>query len=93
MPDLLRESGSFGTHWMLQDSIEVHHGKESATVSGDDMVKVIRALHSGEDNDFSPVACQVLDWSRKDIGHSAGWGAVVKAIGGTDKAPTCKAAH
>lgn len=91
MPDLLRESGSFGTHWMLQDNIKVHHGEESATISGDEMVNVIRALHSGDDNNFTPVACQILGWSREDSGHSVGWTAVLKALGGTVKVPTCKA--
>jgi hypothetical protein len=47
MPALLRRSGSFGTHWMLQPRITVCRdpGCERAmTLSGDDVVALLRRL-------------------------------------------------
>ena len=101
MPDLLRESGSFGTHWMLQERIRVHPAadpkadkaqkdEDPVDLSGKEMVEVIRALHTGVSGELKPDACKVLHWSRKDAGHSKGWSEVLAALGGTDAAPTCK---
>jgi hypothetical protein len=47
MPALLRRSGSFGTHWMLQSSITVCEDpacSESMVLKGDEVVDVLRAL-------------------------------------------------
>jgi hypothetical protein len=90
MPNLLRQSGSFGTHWMLQDRIKVRHVEETVTLSGDEMIGVIRALHTGDTQRLSAPACQVLEWSREDKGHQDGWAGVLAAIGGTDPPPACK---
>lgn len=101
MPDLLRESGSFGTHWMLQERIRVRpaadpkaepgqKGEDPVELTGKEMVQVIRALHTGVSSELKPDACKVLHWSRKDTGHSKGWSQVLDALGGTDPAPTCE---
>lgn len=92
LPDILRRSGSFGTHWMLQDRIEVHAGADKETVTGQEMVRVIRAMHSGDTSGLSGAGCRVLAWSRQDAGHRDGWNAVVKALGGSDAAAECKPA-
>lgn len=82
MPDLLRESSSFGTDWMLQSTIRVRHGEEMRTISGRDMVQVIRALHTpGAEQGLSAPACSVLSWSCEEEGHQRGWRAVREALG------------
>jgi hypothetical protein len=48
MPNMLRTSGSFGTHWMLQKFIKVDNGSESKTFKGTDMVSALRAAYAGE---------------------------------------------
>ncbi|MFZ5550868.1 MAG: hypothetical protein ACOZJX_19375 [Pseudomonadota bacterium] len=93
MPDLLRESSSFGTHWMLQGTIRVRHGDDTRTIGGRDMVQVIRALHSpGAERGLSAPACRVLAWSREDQGHQRGWQAVREALGGRAPPPVACAA-
>lgn len=90
MPDRLRESGSFGTHWMLQKRITIHHGSASETISGEEMVDVLRALHApGADRDLAPAACRILHWSREDASHRKGWLALITALGGRDTPPAC----
>ena len=94
MPDHLRESGSFGTNWMLQQWIRVREDlkshSEHVTIKGEEMIRVLRALHTpGADKDLHPKPCQVLHWSRDDFGHQDGWAQVVKTLGGTDAQPTC----
>jgi len=47
MPRLLRRSGSFGTHWMMQERITVCRDpqcRSRITLRGDDVVQVLRAL-------------------------------------------------
>ncbi len=71
MPDELRTSDSFGTHWMLQPLIKVKHqqppGETSeVTLKGPEMVQVLRYLYTDE----SPAALSadartVLGWARK----------------------------
>ncbi|WP_395702870.1 hypothetical protein [Aquabacterium sp.] len=90
MPDLLRESGSFGTHWMLQGTIRVRHGEDSRSISGPQAVQVIRALHTpGAEQGLDGAACTVLQWARADAGHSTGWAAVRAALGGHDTPLGC----
>jgi Patatin-like phospholipase len=94
MPDHLRDSGSFGTNWMLQSWIRVRNesdsNSEDVTIKGEEMIRVLRALHTpGADKDLHPKPCQVLNWSRSDFGHKDGWGRVVKVLGGADRQPTC----
>jgi hypothetical protein len=86
MPALLRESGSFGTHWMLQNTINVRHGSDVRKVTGHEMVKVIRALHSpSAECHLSADGREVLRWSREDETHSRGWGDVTTALAGLTK--------
>lgn len=47
MPLCLRESGSFGTHWMLQPNIEINIGHpKKRRISGPKMIRLLRSLHS-----------------------------------------------
>jgi hypothetical protein len=90
MPDLLRKSGSFGTHWMLQGTIEVRHGEETAKLSGADVVGMLRALHrTGRIEGLEESACQVLRWSVDDAAHRHAWSGLVSALGGEPAPPTC----
>src|SRR3954447_4945520 len=95
MPNRLRESGSFGTHWMLQRRINIRESREKhsreQTITGDEMITVLRALHTpGFHAKLSPGACKVLMWSQGDPEHSEGWLEVVSAFGGSDASPTCE---
>jgi hypothetical protein len=94
MPDRLRESGSFGTHWMLQSRITVRESKDkgadSRTITGDEMVAVLRALHTpGFHGKLSSKACTVLEWAYADPAHSGGWSELVTALGGSNPKPDC----
>jgi hypothetical protein len=92
MPNILRESGSFGTHWMLQRSIRVRTGDESEVISGHDMIEVLRALHSqGDGRDLTPGACAVLAWSRRDSSYELGWSELLTAAGTTNPPLVCAA--
>ncbi len=77
MPDLLREAGSFGTHWMLQGRILVRHNGDRLTISGKEAIDVIRSLHApAAVSRLSDDGCKVLRWSLEDGGHREGWQAV-----------------
>jgi len=88
MPDILRESGSFGTHWMLQNTIRVRHQRPAASstvdskvvddtvrVSGPEMVEVLRSLQSGDVSCLSKDGKTVTQWVVKDKEHDAQWAA------------------
>ena len=49
MPLMLRESGSFGTHWMLQGEINVAHGGVKVSISGEEAVQILRSLYTRGD--------------------------------------------
>ncbi len=68
MPLCLRQSGSFGTHWMLQPNIEIVLATgRSLTLKGHEMIDLLRAMHSpGGHKKLSPAAEAVLDNARKD---------------------------
>jgi hypothetical protein len=101
MPDMLRESGSFGTHWMLQNTIRVRHrvvsnagssavpGEESITISGREMMNVLRWLHSPQMQRLSRDACRIFEWARDDRGHQEGWMQVEASTGASPQQPTC----
>ncbi len=67
MPRFLRTSGSFGTHWMLQEHITVKHPEKDKTVSkhfyGWEVVQALRAAYgcraAGDAN-----AALLADWIR-----------------------------
>ncbi len=87
MPDILRKSGSFGTHWMLQDTIKVHHQdaaasglkdedkppEQAAKVPGVEMVRLMRALQSADVKNLSPDGCKILGWAWGDTKPTKGW--------------------
>lgn len=71
MPLDLRESGSFGTHWMLQPTIEVRNhdpaNGESLKIKGVEMVQLLRQLQAGGDGSgLKPPARTILGWARQD---------------------------
>jgi predicted acylesterase/phospholipase RssA len=61
MPSILRMSGSFGTHWMLQDYIDVKRGDISKTFKGTQVVRALRAAYGCRDAGDSS---QLVDWIR-----------------------------
>jgi hypothetical protein len=68
MPLLLRKSGSFGTHWMLQPHIEVQSGGgDSRQLTGEETLQLLRELHgTGQGSKLSVNARAVLGWVRQD---------------------------
>ena len=74
MPRSLRESGSFGTHWMLQPNIKIDLGPhDTRNIKGEEMVELLRVLHgTGRNKKLSPDAQAVLDYTRDDNGWSRG---------------------
>jgi hypothetical protein len=68
MPLCLRESGSFGTHWMLQPRVEIRSTSNgSRTLTGEEMITLLRVLHgAGMHDRLSPDARDVLEWARRD---------------------------
>ena len=104
MPDILRQSGSFGTHWMLQHSIKVRHRRDtdlsaskddhdSLTISGEEMVQLIRTLHSAQPDALSKNACRIYHWVAEDTAHANGWASVQKALGGSPAPAVCEREH
>ncbi len=106
MPDQLRQSGSFGTHWMLQSRITVSRpnvpdtiqAKEagndppSITITGQEMVAVLRALHTaGFHGQLSTKACTVLRWANEDASHAHAWSELVTGLGGSISRAECSA--
>jgi hypothetical protein len=67
MPHCLRQSGSFGTHWMLQPAIDIDLGAEgSKTLKGGEMIALLRAMHSsGHGGKLSADAQVVLNYILK----------------------------
>lgn len=50
MPEELRTSGTFGTHWRLQPTIPYKLGNgKFLTIPGEGVIKVLRALHGNEE--------------------------------------------
>lgn len=79
MPRALRESGSFGTHWMLQPHITVSlktNGPQRLT--GEQMIGLLRAMHGTKGTGtFSPQVQAVFNEAMTDTG----WRAGAKALG------------
>jgi len=80
MPRILREAGSFGTHWMLQDWIRVKHEDASATIGGLEMVRVLRALYGHHSSDqLSEPGGKVLEWVRASNEYQK-WEALIRSL-------------
>jgi hypothetical protein len=68
MPSELRQSGSFGTHWMLQPNITVTTKTVgSVTLHGDEVVKIIRGLFFGTGDGLTAKARSVYDDTRREF--------------------------
>jgi hypothetical protein len=63
MPNMLRTSGSFGTHWMLQKFIKVDNGSKTQTFKGTDVVDALRAAYAGRA--AAGESAQLASWIRK----------------------------
>lgn len=74
MPRSLRESGSFGTHWMLQPNIKIDlDPHDTRSIKGEEMIELLRVMHgTGKSKKFSPDAQAVLNYALKDDGWSRG---------------------
>jgi hypothetical protein len=66
MPNMMRRSGAFGTHWMLQPYIAVKSASCNVTLKGLQMVDVLRALHAGPETGLNAASQQVLRCARYD---------------------------
>ena len=77
MPNLLRRSGAFGTHWMLQPRIRVLHEGIGWNESGDAVAHVIRAMH-GDHNDHFQATLGVhtgsVTFARPSLGSWVSYG-------------------
>ena len=81
MPRSLRRSGSFGTNWMLQRNITVtldESRHNSTTLSGEEVVEVVRSLFSGDVSTLTPTAETVYEAAKSRITTS--WNAVVGGV-------------
>jgi hypothetical protein len=67
MPHLLRASGSFGTHWMLQENIAVKNEDLDLWLHGTDVIEVLRHLYAKRaiSPDLEPNAKKTLDWLKE----------------------------
>ncbi|UCF89925.1 MAG: hypothetical protein JSW39_16670 [Desulfobacterales bacterium] len=74
MPLCLRESGSFGTHWMLQPNIEIDLGPhDHRSLKGSEMVDMLRVMHSpDQEGVLAPDAQAVMAYAVKDHRWRAG---------------------
>ena len=70
MPDDLRVSGSFGTHWMLQPEIAVENGGEKVKLTGEQTADVVRCLYI-DGCALSGDSAKVLQWQRKETARWA----------------------
>ena len=62
MPQFLRTSGSFGTHWMLQNTIKVKHDDSvTKSFSGTQVVRALRAAYGCRDAGDS---AELANWIR-----------------------------
>jgi hypothetical protein len=83
MPDELRTSGSFGTHWMLQPHIQIRHktaagGASDVTLTGEQMVCVLQSLYTDRNVcKLTADSSKVLDWVQEAIGQ---WPALVASL-------------
>jgi hypothetical protein len=64
MPDALRISGSFGTHWMLQPEISIEHQGEKVKLTGDETLQVVRCLYI-DGCALGADSAKVLAWARE----------------------------
>jgi hypothetical protein len=70
MPNMLRTSGSFGTHWMLQKFIKVDNGSKAQTFKGTDVVDALRAAYAGRS--AAGESAQLASWI-KDSSEFKTW--------------------
>jgi hypothetical protein len=89
MPNMMRRSGAFGTHWMLQPYIAVKSANCHMTIRGLQMVHILRALHGGTDNGLDDEERQVLRCAQFDTDsagdtnaktHQALWEGITTAL-------------
>jgi hypothetical protein len=67
MPNLLRRSGAFGTHWMLQPWIRILRGGVGENWSGSSIVRVIRAMHGDNNVPLNRDEFDLLRSSNSDV--------------------------
>ena len=83
MPLILRESGSFGTHWMLQDRVTVQlRDGETVTVTGEEVIGMLRALYGGRPELPTGDVRRVLESLRQSGEYSQQWRDLERMLGG-----------
>ncbi|HYP07433.1 MAG TPA: hypothetical protein VER03_14465 [Bryobacteraceae bacterium] len=83
MPDEIRASTSFGTHWMLQPRVIVQRQKgstEQRTLSGAAAIDIIRSLYAPGARQLDADAKTVLQWLRQ---RPSQWTELEKSLGKT----------
>jgi hypothetical protein len=80
MPLLLRQSGSFGTHWMLQPYIAVRHGEQSVTLPGSAVREILEYLHRRPVYPPEGPAGRVWAWAQEDPAHKKAWEGIREAL-------------
>jgi hypothetical protein len=71
MPNMLRTSGSFGTHWMLQKHIKVDNGSEAKTFKGIEVVDALRAAYAGRA--AAGKSAQLASWIKDSPEFKTAW--------------------
>jgi Patatin-like phospholipase len=85
MPEMLRRSGSFGTHWMLQGSIEVRHDATKKTFDGEKVMATLRAAY-GCETDAEP---ELLEWILETPEFKERWCGLLRLMPAGAAARTC----
>jgi hypothetical protein len=82
MPNMLRKSGSFGTHWMLQDFIKVDNGSQTKTFMGKQVIRALRAAYACKPAEDSSQLVSWIDRSPEFKQWCENWQKLVGDTGG-----------
>lgn len=86
MPRMLRQSGSFGTHWMLQEFITVKKSKDlKKTFTGEQVISALRKVYSDHPEEKSS---ELTDWLKGDSDFKQWCKAVVSLGVSPENAPS-----
>jgi hypothetical protein len=80
MPLLLRRSDTFGTHWMLQKSVTVAQGGEKIRLHGNEVVALLKALHTDVEASLRGKAPIAQQWIRQEEEHMKSWEGIQIAL-------------
>ncbi len=80
MPDLLRRSDTFGTHWMLQKSVTIAQGDKEITLRDGEIVDLLKALHTDAEARLRGKAPVAQRWIRQEEEHRKSWERIKSAL-------------